>query len=68
MSNSSNPNRRQTLRDLANSALADYIANGNKVQTVTPSKKKVSTFRSTFSVASQGRKLQTLRSSGYSSR
>lgn len=68
MSNSSNPNRRQTLRDLADRALADYVANGNKVKTIDPSKKKVTTFRSPFSVASQGRKLNSLRAAGYASR
>jgi hypothetical protein len=65
MSIATNPNRRQSLRDLANRALADYIANGAAVQVATPSKKKVETFRSSASVASQGRKLTTLRNAGF---
>ena len=68
MSIATNPNRRQSLHDLANRALADYIANGSAVQVATPSKKKVETFRSSASVASQGRKLNTLRASGFASR
>jgi hypothetical protein len=68
MSLTINPNRRQSLREIANRALADYIANGSSVQTVAPSKKKVETFRSAASVASQGRKLNTLRNAGFASR
>lgn len=68
MSLTTNSNRRQSLREIANKALADYVANGNKVDVATPSKKKVETFRSSFSVASQGRKLNTLRASGFASR
>jgi len=68
MSLATNSNRRQSLRALADRALADYIANGSSVQTVTPSKKKVETFRSAASVASQGRKLNTLRNAGFASR
>ena len=68
MSIATNPNRRQSLRDLANRALADYIEKGNSVGVVTPSKKKVETFRSSASIASQGRKLNTLRNAGFASR
>jgi hypothetical protein len=68
MSLTTNSNRRQSLREIANRALADYIANGSSVQTVASSKKKVETFRSAASVASQGRKLNTLRNAGFASR
>ena len=68
MSIATNPTRRQSLRDLANRALADYIEKGNSVGVVTPSKKKVETFRSSASIASQGRKLNTLRNAGFASR
>jgi hypothetical protein len=68
MSNASNSDRRKDLRSIAEKALADYIAKGGKVQTATPSTKKVATFRSPFSVASQGRKLNSLRSAGFAAR
>jgi hypothetical protein len=68
MSVATNPNRRQALREATQAAIAQFMQNGGHVTNCTPSNAKVKTFRHFASIASQGRKLTTLRNAGFASR
>ena len=68
MSVATNPNRRQALREATQAAIAQFMQNGGYVTNCTPSTVKPKTFRHFASVASQGRKLTTLRNAGFASR
>ena len=68
MSVATNPNRRQALREATQAAIAQFMQNGGYVINCTPSTIKPKTFRHFASIASQGRKLTTLRNAGFASR
>jgi hypothetical protein len=65
MSVATNPNRRQTLREATQDAIAQFMQNGGYVTNCTPSNAKVKTFRHSSSVATQGRKRTTLANAGF---
>jgi hypothetical protein len=68
MSVATNPNRRQALREATQDAIAQFMQNGGYVTRCETSTAKVKTFRHFASIASQGRKLTTLRNAGFASR